>query len=761
MKDRFGIATIAINLTAALVFTAMGSAQNRAPVVEIAANGFSDTAATTSEAPAFLSLSIDPGDHSDAGADYWLVEILPSGAVNYLDLTAGWSAGLEPTFSGPLVQIDQGPLPPRYLSAPGRYTYVLAVDLNMNGILDMESLAYDLVYVHVTDAYSGDVDPAKIISILSPSGKEVRFPVNQLVLWMEEGTPRARVVEMAGMLGGTVVGQASHMGFYQIEIPATTRGELDASIAIISNEPGVDAAGYNTASRPAAACPAESDLGKLKGGNRCAWAEIEYYPSLTIFEAIKSRINRLSPVKVAVFEWGLDATNPELRHDDIYNLTNPDPNPYDDKTTIPDDSHGTEVAGVIFAADNGKGVNGLASRFLGRELKLLFGQGHYLSNMPATLVNLPLNGVDIVNISLSWEIVDEATLRFQRAFSRFVSSHPEILFVTAAGNESESVDASLSFPSGLQADNFITVGGTANCDPLQPYSSSNTGPGVDIAAPAVAVPLVGTDGNLTFNTGTSFAAPMVTSLAAILKSIDPNLTPKKIKEYITQHSRKTDASVGGKRLSFALPLVELLWDKYSSSGIKDVLVQLPGFSTAPTVPGAIVGNICDSFSVSVEGYGSESRVGTELLEIPIWYDSGAHYSPSDIHSEFGFSLNCDPCTFGLGPIKMTGVYGHMGVMAPPFGSGPGITMLNACRVVQHPHHDAAYWDHDLYWIETQASFSGVMNLTVSLNPNKDEDRGFSGQFDVVTRVKVSPERTAYIETNCEGGIPAYAFSMGR
>ena len=116
----------------------------------------------------------------------------------------------------------------------------------------------------------------------------------------------------------------------------------------------------------------------------------------------------------------------------------------------------------------------------------------------------------------------------------------DVLLVHSAGNESYNLDSTTVFPNAYlalwkqQASNFITIG--ASSDTLITDNSiaaefSNYGKqNVDLFAPGVKIysTLPGTNvyGN---QDGTSMASPIVTGVAAILRTYYPNLTAKQVK----------------------------------------------------------------------------------------------------------------------------------------------------------------------------------------------------------------------------------------
>lgn len=115
---------------------------------------------------------------------------------------------------------------------------------------------------------------------------------------------------------------------------------------------------------------------------------------------------------------------------------------------------------------------------------------------------------------------------------------PHIVFVPAAGNQ--SVDASDRGPADFSyLDNVITVGGL-NDSNTDRWVGSNYGDKITVAAQgenvhylnnlATSANAIGTD----YKTwrGTSYSAPLVSGVVALMRSVNPDLTPKEIKEIL-------------------------------------------------------------------------------------------------------------------------------------------------------------------------------------------------------------------------------------
>ncbi|MDH4468550.1 MAG: S8 family serine peptidase [Bacteriovoracaceae bacterium] len=124
----------------------------------------------------------------------------------------------------------------------------------------------------------------------------------------------------------------------------------------------------------------------------------------------------------------------------------------------------------------------------------------------------------------------EQVLLSQKAM---IEKAPKTLFVFAAGNDGTNNDELPTAPSSLNADNTISVAATVSDLKLAGFSNYGI-KRVDVAAPGVGI-LSSIPGNRYLEvSGTSQAAPAVAAVAARLKEIRPQLTPKELKSILVQ-----------------------------------------------------------------------------------------------------------------------------------------------------------------------------------------------------------------------------------
>ena len=192
-----------------------------------------------------------------------------------------------------------------------------------------------------------------------------------------------------------------------------------------------------------------------------------------------------------------------------------------------DVGHGTFVTGVLAASGNSAGMVGVARGVTVLPVKILDckGSGNTFSLAQGILYAVE-RGARVINVSLGGP-TDSA---YVREAIRVARERYGAVFVAATGNSGGSVSYPAKYPE------VLAVGGT-NADGNGRADFSNSGPEVDVVA--VSQGIVGTaapvacasfncletDRAYALGDGTSFAAPLVSGLAALILSRSPFLSP--------------------------------------------------------------------------------------------------------------------------------------------------------------------------------------------------------------------------------------------
>lgn len=187
--------------------------------------------------------------------------------------------------------------------------------------------------------------------------------------------------------------------------------------------------------------------------------------------------------------------------------------------------HGTHVAGIAAAnTANAAGIAGVARNCRVLPVKVIDDNGDgYYSWIIDGIIWATDQGADVINLSLGGDIPDP----FLEDACRYAHDHG-VVVVAAAGNDARAV----LYPAAYDE----TVLAVAASDPTDAIASfSNFGPEVDVAAPGswilgpVPQVYVGPEElPFRFASGTSAAAPQVAGLAALIRSLKPDLTVDQI-----------------------------------------------------------------------------------------------------------------------------------------------------------------------------------------------------------------------------------------
>ena len=217
-------------------------------------------------------------------------------------------------------------------------------------------------------------------------------------------------------------------------------------------------------------------------------------------------------VTVAVLDSGVFLNHPDLRGRIV-----PGFNSIDGTTNVNDDSdiqHGTKVSLLIAARGNdGVGQAGVAWNIKVMPIKTIDKDGNgdaravangvaWATDHGATVINLSIGGTDYSD-----------TLARTIGYAR----SKNVTVVTAAGNDPHERD----FPADDA--NVITVG--ASDENNNPASFTSIVNKVDVAAPGVNIPffLPELSNDILATSGTSFSAPIVSGIVALMQSVRPGL----------------------------------------------------------------------------------------------------------------------------------------------------------------------------------------------------------------------------------------------
>ena len=211
---------------------------------------------------------------------------------------------------------------------------------------------------------------------------------------------------------------------------------------------------------------------------------------------------------------------------------------YGNGNTFPDDTHGTECAGVIAAVrNNGIGGNGITNSVAIMPLRIN-AMGHGADEWDKDVANAIRyaadNGAQVVSMSFG-KYYSPQKQWVKEAIQ--YAAQKGVLLIHAAMNDAKNTDSIISYPQEYysatdKATNLINVG-ASTYDSLLVGDFSNYGKHtVDVFAPGVSIYMPILHGGYERGFGTSFACPMVAGLAAFIWSYYPQFTYQQVRQCI-------------------------------------------------------------------------------------------------------------------------------------------------------------------------------------------------------------------------------------
>lgn len=209
--------------------------------------------------------------------------------------------------------------------------------------------------------------------------------------------------------------------------------------------------------------------------------------------------------------------------------------------------HGTHVSGIIAAIrNNGEGMNGIADYVAIMPIAAVPDGDERDKDIANGIIYAVDNGAQIINMSFGKgyspqkKLVDDAM--------KYAAKH-DVLLVHGAGNEGVNVDVEPNFPNDTylkkpligrkRAPNMISVGAVSPEGGENTIAEfSNYGKNeVDVFAPGVYIYSTTPDSSYDYASGTSMAAPVVSGMAALIRSRYPDLSAVQVKDILMKSTR--------------------------------------------------------------------------------------------------------------------------------------------------------------------------------------------------------------------------------
>jgi thermitase len=224
-----------------------------------------------------------------------------------------------------------------------------------------------------------------------------------------------------------------------------------------------------------------------------------------------------SAVTIAIIDTGVDASHPDLQPKLV-----PGWNFYDNNSNTADvHGHGTAVAGAAAAcSNNGLGVASPAWGCKIMPIRVADANGYATISALANAVTWAADrGVRVANISFGAS--NHSTLG---SAAQYMRSKGGVVTVSA-GNDG-------TFVTSPDDPYVLTISATDQFDAIASWST--TGNNVDLGAPGVSVKTTLRGGGTGSGSGTSFSAPVVAGVAALVISANPALTATQVESILKQ-----------------------------------------------------------------------------------------------------------------------------------------------------------------------------------------------------------------------------------
>jgi hypothetical protein len=231
---------------------------------------------------------------------------------------------------------------------------------------------------------------------------------------------------------------------------------------------------------------------------------------------------------VTIIDSGVELTHPEFDgRPNLLALNAQEPQPVGGV-------HGTAVASVVGAPENGVGIVGVYPQALLQSWDAAPGSGTTLvtSQIVAGILAAADKGPGVINISLG-------SGRVETSISQAIATaiRKGMLVVAAAGNDGDT-DNALTYPASTP--HVLTVGATNPQSAAARFSSRSKF--VDLAAPGQGIPVASAlDQSWDNEDGTSFAAPIVSGASAWVWTVRPELDASQLFEVMRRSATDIDA----------------------------------------------------------------------------------------------------------------------------------------------------------------------------------------------------------------------------
>jgi subtilisin family serine protease len=244
-------------------------------------------------------------------------------------------------------------------------------------------------------------------------------------------------------------------------------------------------------------------------------------------------------VKIAIIDYDFNSKNKDLA-ENIYTT-------YDISTNTTDviknyDSHGTACASIIASPQNGIGIIGVAPK---SKLILISANLDIENERILALKKAKQLGAQVVSCSWGFGLTQGISTQIKNTLKDLYDNGITVIF--SSGNNSIDLDIDPNYTDESELPWVIGVGASTEENKKEPHS--NYGSNIDILAPGgnqnggIYCIKGYVDSSYGYFNGTSAASSVVAGVVALIKSVNPKLTPRQIREILITTADKIEPEV--------------------------------------------------------------------------------------------------------------------------------------------------------------------------------------------------------------------------
>jgi subtilisin family serine protease len=351
------------------------------------------------------------------------------------------------------------------------------------------------------------------------------------IVVLEDRAEADRVIQRAGVAAGVEQRYSTVLNGFAAVLDDAARGRLEADPDVVSVSINRSYPATNAPATPAVEAAQEVPAAVARVGGLLS--------PTALINGVDERVD----ADIAIFDGGLPRGHPDLNVVGGVNCTKGKKSDWVDR-----DGHGTYVASIAAAIDNGIGTVGIAPGARLWAVRVVNTRGY--ATDAAEICGLEWiakqrGAIDVVNVSLSGPKAKGHCPRpkqdaIHRAICKVVANGTVV--VASAGNEASNAAGThyASYSEVIAVSAFADsdglpggLGGPPRCEPYLADDTfadwSNYGRAIDITAPGSCVYGAFPDG-YGYNSGTSASAPLVAGAAVLLKARNPGWSPADVRQ---------------------------------------------------------------------------------------------------------------------------------------------------------------------------------------------------------------------------------------